>query len=151
MAIKYADLGITEEIRSVVSEVKSGEIHLFDNSPIEPKPNPFDPDAVQDTFVHYLSMPIFSVRNTFNEVRDRGGSFMDGTYKVTVALPELPLKEELFAYINFSDEAFIASGVVDEFKINLSTLVEIFVDTTRNIPFDWEYIKANFATEVASV
>lgn len=140
MSLKYVDLGITDDLRAVVTDVKAGEVYLFDLVTDEEEDNPFDAESEEPELVLYEALDFFSYKAETIEETEVAGRNLDGIYKVKVAQPTKPLKEGLYTYINFSDGAEITEGVLMAFTYRLSTLVYLKVDSTQDVPKTWEEI-----------
>jgi hypothetical protein len=148
MSLKYIDFDIIDEIREVVEEVNSGEIHLFELVKPVSAINPFDVNSMNPYLAHYDSYPFFALRDNFQDSRDIGGSSLSSSVELKIAYQNKPLKDKLFAYVNFSDESFVIEGILDSFEVSLSSLITLNIKTYDNTPYNWNYIKEIFSSKI---
>jgi hypothetical protein len=138
MSLKISDLGLTEDLRALVTELKSSEIYFIEM--VKDHPNPFQPDRDAPEIVYKADALSFVPVKTEGEAEYAFASMDEHYYQATIAMPPHPYKKmlgtHLYAVAIFSDGADAITGSVERLTFNLSSLVTVYIDAKEQIPFD---------------
>lgn len=135
MSLYIQDLGITEDVREVISEVSQGKIYFLTAEKEED--NPFSSSSETITPVFKGESDFISFEDRSKQVRYKFGESEEGIVACKIAKPEYEVNEGDYVFLSFSGGIYRANGIVREFGINISSIVEIEIDMKENVPFSW--------------
>lgn len=134
MSITIQDLGIAGDIRDVVADVASSILYLI--SEASQLVNPFNLPTV-DAGALVATLPAFAVKQLSGADQTYGlGAVFKANYKVTVGTPEIDnILPGQYFFLDFSNGTQVVSGVVKGVDRQLSSLIQIYLDSTTTLPF----------------
>lgn len=134
MSLNIQDLGISEDIKDVFSEVSQGKIYFVTS--VTPESNPFSTN--QTAYPNLIGESDFiSFQDESSLRRYSFSQSSEGIFSCKTALPDFSLKKGVYAFLSFSGGIRQVTGVVKNFQIGISSIVKIEIDSKENVPFSF--------------
>ena len=131
MSLNIQDLGITEDIRQVITEVSQGKAYFFRQSSSEP--NPFRYSGNPD--LAYLgSLDLISFDDGSLLSRKKFKSSEDGIFNFKTGIPTFGIQEGDFCLLDFSQQTVEKEATVTKISYSISTIVSFEIDVKENVP-----------------
>ena len=151
MSLDLTDLDLVSTVRDIIGDLNSGEIVIIDAVPDKTQEdyNPYDtsnPIAKPKLIGVY---PFISFKDGTTKYNEKLGVREGGYFKVKTGMPEqggMHIRAKHYCYVNFSREAKVVVGVVDEVRTSISSIFDIRCKATETPPYTWEQIKAILVT-----
>lgn len=137
MSLDTYDLDLLSELREVVDEVKSARLILVEEEVSESQ-NPYQPSVPVHT--KRFDGSAFALKQlSAEQARYEFGAVDASYYRCTIATPNpiLGFEQGWYAQINFSRGLRVIEGLVERIDYKLSSLIDIYIDTTANVPFSF--------------
>ena len=149
MSLDLTDLDLVSTVRDIIGDLNSGEIVIIDAVPDDTQKNynPYDTsnEIAKPTLIGVY--PFISYKDGTTKYNEALGVREGGYFKVKTGMPEqggMHIKAKHYCYVNFSREAKVTVGVVDEVRTSISSIFDIRCKATETPPYTWEQIKDFF-------
>lgn len=138
MSLDTYDLDLFDELREVVDEVKSARLILVEEENPENE-NPYEPSV--PVYTKHFDGAAFALKQlSAEQARYEFGAVDASYYKCSIATPDpvISFQQGWYGHINFSRGLQVIEGVVERVDYKLSSLIDIYINTTTNVPFSFE-------------